>query len=338
MNSLTLRVGLVLSLILLLSPATRPARAGEVPASTLARFSVFGSLHASDIGTETILGHVGPDMNLPRGIGVQTCYWLPLSPEAAAKYVQNWNPTAHPELGVFHHHAFPPGGADFSPLALNPASAPQQWLIDKSKNAVGAAASGELNLTQKEAAALASSDPVTGWRTILTAREADLFATRPYEIGGKTISPVEELRAILTDDPKIRQEMGPILRASGIFGNGGGAPAIHTWELLTADRHATFTLGAAWTSQAGAGGPDARWQVLDVDYYSSAEYDVSATLYEFWPLTVGGKEGSLVWEDDVLASASVSESGGGMEKMAVGSLFLKEVKDSIRLMKADAGK
>ncbi|SDT89299.1 hypothetical protein SAMN05444156_0493 [Verrucomicrobium sp. GAS474] len=320
-----------LALTLLLSA---PLASAVDPFAALDKFSVFTSLQPNSIGADTVLGHASPALGFSKGASVQTCYWLPFAPEAAAKYVQNWNPVPHSSLGVFASG----GQGGYSSLTLSPDSSPQKWLADKSRKATSAAESGDLNLSRKEAEALAqSADPAQGWRAILASREAELFATPPYEMGGKSVSPIDELRALLTDNPKIRQEMSPVFRASGLFGNkgeGAAANLFRHWEFLTAERHGVLTLGASVASP----GSEGSWQLIDVDYYVSGSYNVSATLYEFWPFTVDGKAGSLVWEDDLVASSSVAESGGGMEGMAVTSLFLKEVKEAVKYMKGDAGK
>ncbi|HEY8965539.1 MAG TPA: hypothetical protein VIM58_03790 [Candidatus Methylacidiphilales bacterium] len=328
MKPLVRRFGSVVLALHLLALSGLPGRAADAP-EALAKFSVFTSLRASDIGADTVLGKPGPSLGLSRGVGVQTCYWLPLAPEAAAKFVQMWNPTPHAELGVFAYKF----SSDFSDLSFGGAS-PQQWLAEKSRRAVAALAEGDLNLTKKEAESLAAaSDPAEGWRSILAGREAALYSGAPYEGPGKPVNPGEELRALVSADPKVRQQMGPALRAVGLFGNGGGEPLRH-WEFLTAERHGVLTLGLSAT----AAGEDGSWQLADLDYYSSGSYDVSVTLYSFRPWTVDGKAGSLVWEYDLIASPSVAESGGGMEGMAVASLFQREVKKSVHLMKADAGK
>ncbi len=328
--------------LLALAPSL-PLRADGIP-DALARFSVFDSVQSID--ADTVLGTTGTDFNFNKGLGVQTCYWLPFPPKEAATYVRDWNPSGHPELEIFvHKKTVPPFGAagqedHYLSLTLDPKVSAQKKFFDQSRNAVAAADSGDLNLSKAEAEALAKDpDPAHGWRQILSARALDLFTTRPYETaGGKTISPSLELRGILTDDPKVRQELAPVLRATGLFGNGGKGNAeslASNWEFLVADHHAIVTLGATVVIPAPTPSQPDRWQLCEADYYSSGEYDVSATLCEFWPYTVGGKAGSLVWEDDLLAASSVSESKG-IEKMAFAALFLKEVKASIAFMKADA--
>ena len=125
----------------------------------------------------------------------------------------------------------------------------------------------------------------------------------------------------------VTREFAPLLQRAGLVDGGGAMPPIrptYYWRLFEADHHATLSLGAVYLLQVGD-----RYQLLDLEYYVSGTYYTSATLYEIWPISDGGRTGSLVW-CNVLCSAPALRYAAGIERLASGIILTLEFKKLIR--------
>jgi hypothetical protein len=115
---------------------------------------------------------------------------------------------------------------------------------------------------------------------------------------------------------------------SGVLG-GGPEPF---WELLTADEQGVLTLGASYR-RSGANGTH---QAADALYYASGGYYAGLTLYQMWPVDVGGKPATLIWRGDFISAASIA-SLHGIERVAAESALMRDISKVNSLFRRDTG-
>jgi hypothetical protein len=96
------------------------------------------------------------------------------------------------------------------------------------------------------------------------------------------------------------------------------------------DGQGVVTLGASYV-RAGGNGP---YQAADVLYYASGGYYVALTLYQMWPVTVDGKESTLVWRGDMISSAELATLHG-VERLASESAMMKDISKTVTLLRGD---
>ena len=311
----------------------------------LAGFKQFGEFPKIDIKRlleGEILTQRGPLMNFPNGISSQLCFAVPISPAETVKQLQTWDPTRYPSLKVYASHDLndPSELKEFDSLSLylDPGNRPIRWLWDQTLATT--AHSSDLNLTQIEAVELTrcvgndATAKTMGacWGNLLFARAAGFqrngfTSSLPYEFNSEAVNPVSHLRSLVQEQTLITREFAPLLQRAGLVDGGAALSPLrpsYYWRLFQADHHATLSLGAVYTLHVGD-----RYQQLDLEYYVSGTYYASATLYEIWPISDGGKTGSLVW-CNVLCSAPTLRYASGMERLASGVVLTLEFKKCIR--------
>jgi len=310
------------------------------PVDTVQRLSEFRQVDVARLLAGEILTERGAMMDFPNGISAQTCFAVALPAEEVARRLQVWNPTPHAELKVSAFHALPVPCRveDFTKLQFNSPQRPIRWLLEKTLATTPT--KSVLNLSHSEAAELTGSLAKAAnpqrvadcWAKLLAVRvtafqQQGLAGISPYEVNGKTASPVTQLRALLHDQAGIAVEFTPVLRKIGLLGNSPDATLepFYYWSWFEADHHATLSLGAVYRLAAGE-----RFQVADVEYYVSGDYYTAVTLYEIWPVTGG----ALVWRVDLFA-APMLEYTKGVERLAYEVLMVQDIKQETRYMLDD---
>jgi hypothetical protein len=137
---------------------------------------------------------------------------------------------------------------------------------------------------------------------------------------------------MLREQLVIAHEFLPILKKIGLLGN-ETVPSLtpfYYWTLFDADYHGTISLGAVYQLVV-----DDHFQLVDMEYYVSGNYYTSATLFEVWPIQVGGKPGALVWRGDFFAAPMLAFTKG-TERIAYGALMLQDIKKEIRCFQDEA--
>ena len=161
------------------------------------------------------------------------------------------------------------------------------------------------------------------WADVLSARaRAGRSSQPPYDHTGQNVRPSEELNALLRANDKVGRQFSGVL-------NGGPEPF---WELLTADEQGVLTLGASYR-RSGANGTH---QAADALYYASGGYYAGLTLYQMWPVDVGGKPATLIWRGDFISSASIA-SLHGIERVASESAMMRDISKANSLFRRDTG-
>lgn len=314
------------------------------PVETVKSFSDFPQIDLNRLLGGDILVERGSLMSFPNGISGQTCFAVSLSAGETAKRLQVWDPSPHGDLKVYAFHSLhvPCELTDFQQLDFKSGQYPIRWLLDKTF--ASTSAKSELNLTHDEAQELASCAPkrsepqkVAGcWAKLLFDRasrfqQTGLAGVLPYQVAGETVSPTAQLRTMLLEQLRVAHEFFPILKKIGLLGD-KATPSLtpfYYWTLFDADHHGTLSLGAVYLLAVGD-----HYQLADVGYYVSSNYYTSISLYEVWPIQVGGKSGALVWRGDYFA-AQVLAFTKGTERIAYGALMLQDIKKEIRCFQDD---
>jgi hypothetical protein len=317
---------------------------GEVdPVASLKGFSEFSSVNIQKLLKGEILSEPGALMEFKNGIAAQTCYAVPVSADEVAKKLQLWDPSLHQDLKVFKFHSVnePFAPADFQDVSLKPNQRPIRWLLDKSRATTPT--QSDLNLSKEEAQQLAACtkcnpDPQAVsacWVHLLqhrvkTFQRQGFNGVAPYESNGETMSPATQLRTMLREKSAIATEFAPLLRQSGVLGEQCTLDTpFQYWGMYEADHRAVLNLGAFYLLPLGD-----HYQLMDAQYYVSGVYYSFVTLYEVWPIQIGGQAAALIWRGDFFA-APVLEFTNGFERLAYGAVMLQELKKAIRAFQDD---
>ena len=330
----------VLLLLVFLLTSSTIARADAV--SELASFSIFDKVDLAQLAKSDVKTAHGPPMGNPRFLSTQSCFVSTGSPAQQIEALRKWNPTKHRELKVFLHSDLSanPTPANFSKLQNAPDNSSVRSLVSATQKL-----SPELQISKDEAKKFSSASGGGGgampaavakfWSDVMAARthsfsSGGTSAQPPYDHGGQTIRAGDELNGLLKQQEKIRHQFSSLLGATGI-GRGGGSlnPELY-WELLDVDDQGVVTLGASY-NRAGAGGT---YEAADVLYYASGGYYAALTLYQMWPINLGGKASTLIWRGDMISAASLA-SLHGVERLASESAMMKDISKAVTLFRHD---
>jgi hypothetical protein len=299
------------------------------PAAEMASFSVFNNINVAELAKgEPKVAH-----GLPMSghfISAQSCFVVAGVPARVSEALRQWNPARHSELKVLIHSDLPssPNASSFSRLSSAPNNSAVQALVSATQKL-----SPDLQISKEEEKKFAAVAGATGgaipgpiaaaWADVLSARaRAGRSGQPPYDHTGQNVRPSEELNALLRADDKISRQFSGVL-------NGKGEPF---WELLTADEQGVLTLGASYR-RSGANGT---FQAADALYYASGGYYAGLTLYQMWPVEVGGRPATLVWRGDLISSATIA-SLHGIERVASESALMRDISKADSLFRRDTG-
>jgi hypothetical protein len=303
---------------------TISARAAD-PVAELASFSVFDKIDLAQLARSDVKMAHGTPMNNPRFASVQSVYVAPGTPQQHVAAMDHWNPTGHPELKVFIHIE----GSNFSRLSGAPDNSAVRALA-----AATTKPSNELQISQNEAKKLpvgapaSFSGPVASfWTQVLSERsKTGAGGQPPYDHTGQPIRPGEELRGLIGQQEKIHKQF------SGIVGNALSGAGSKYWELLQVEDTAVVTLGAS----SSKSGPNGTMQAADTLYYASGGYYAGVTLYQLWPVDIGGKPSTLVWRGDMISAAAFAGLHG-IERVASESQMMRDISRAVTLFRRDTG-
>ncbi len=316
--------------------ALLPLAALGDPVSELAGFSVFGKADLGELAHGDIKTAPGPQMNTPRYLSVQSCFVVPQAPGAVIQAMKHFDPTAHRELKVFLHADLPasPNAANFSKLASPPGNSAVKTLQSATEKM-----SSQLQLSQAEAQSYHAGQPVWDfWRDVL-AKRAQSFAAggaraeAPYDHSGAKVQPGSELAGLVRQQGGVQKQFGSFLNSTGLLGGKGSLRPDLYWELLQVEDDGVLTLGASYQRGVSGGG----YQAADGLYYASGGYYVALTLYQLWPVDVGGKPSTLVWRGDFISAASLGELHG-IERIASEGAMKKDISKAVSIFKNEASR
>jgi hypothetical protein len=314
------------SLLFLVALAVSNAVAAD-PAADLASFSVFNNVNIAELAKgEPKVAH-GPPLG-GHAISAQSVFVVAGVPARVSEALRQWNPARHPELKVMIHSDLSgsPSAANFSRLSSAPDNSAVRALVAATQKL-----SPELQISKEEEkkfAAVSGATTMAGpmaaaWADVLSARARAGRSSQPsYSHTAQNVRPSEELNSLLGANDQVKA------RFSGVLGGGGE----HYWELLTADEMAVLTLGASYRRS----GSNGTYQAADALYYASGGYYAGLTLYQLWPVDVGGRPATLVWRGDFISSAEVA-SLHGIERVASESAMMRDISKAVSLFRRDTG-
>jgi hypothetical protein len=304
-------------------------------ASELASFSVFDKVDLAALANNPSVVHGTPMSG--SYISAQSACVIAAPPARVADALRRWNPASHSELKVLIHSDLPSSAApaNFSRLSSAPGNSAVQSLVSATVKG-----STDLQISNEEAKKLPTSGaamagPVANfWAGVLSGRarafsSGGTRAQPPYDHTGRAVRPAEEFSGLLQQQDKIRKQFSGLIDSTG-SGHGGAEPF---WELLTADEQGVLTLGASYRRPASSGS----FQAADVLYYASGGYYVGLTLYQMWPVDIGGKPSTLVWRGDFISSATIAGLHG-IERVASESAMMRDISKAVSAFKRDIGR
>ena len=306
------------------------------PITEMGTFSVFGKIDLGELANGAVKTAAGAPMNTPRYLSVQSCFVIPKPPAKVIEAMKQFDPSAHHELKVYLHSDLPasPAAANFSKLANPPSNS-----AVKSLTAATEKMSPELQLSRAETQKFSSGQPVFAfWTDVLTKRAQDFVARgaageAPYDHTKEAVQPGRELSSLVRQQDKINRQFAGFLGNTGFGGGKGSLKPDLYWELLEVEDEGVLTLGASYTRATGAGG----FQAADGLYYASGGYYVALTLYQMWPVDLGGRASTLVWRGDFISAASLGELHG-VERLASEGAMKKDISKAVNVFQREAGR
>ncbi|HEX4085557.1 MAG TPA: hypothetical protein VHY22_11640 [Chthoniobacteraceae bacterium] len=307
------------------------------PAGELAASSVFPPVDLNALAGGRVLTARGASLSSTRDMSVQALYLVHAPVARAVELHRNWDAQRHPELKVYLHHDFSthPTIADFS-LPLPGNSAVKKLMAATAK----LPSMDDLQLSKAEAGMYKGGGDSAArdfWTQVLFKR-ATAFLSRglagepAYESADGAARVSEEVSRLLGAQPKLRAAFRPIIEKSPLGGGVGSLPLSPYWELFDVEGEGAFSLGASCNTAVGDGA-----QMLDLQYYASGGYYVYFTLYQLWPVSVGGKPATLVWRVDSLSSLSFSDLGP-FDRKGAGVAMMRDIERMVGFFQKDSGR
>ncbi|HEY2103101.1 MAG TPA: hypothetical protein VGH08_07600 [Chthoniobacterales bacterium] len=310
------------------------------PLAELSSFSVFDKVDLAALAKGDPKTAHGQPMSNPRYLSVQSCYVAPGAPSQHLEALRSWNPAPHRELKVILHFDVPgsPTESAFAKIKSAPDIAPVRAFV-----AATTKMSPDLQLSRDEAAKWKGGEGALNgtmgdfWMSVLAGRarafvSGGTSALPPYDHAGSPVRAGDELNGLLREQGKIRKQFSGFLESTGI---GRGAASLRPelyWEMLNVDDVAAVALGGFYSRPSGSAA-----QAADTFYYASGGFYAGLTLYQMWPVDIGGRASTLVWRGDMIASASLA-SLHGVEKLASESAMMKDVAKSITVFRKESAR
>lgn len=320
--------------------ALHPVAWAADPVAELSSFSVFQGIDPAQLLKGDVKTARGPAMDSSKQLSVQSCYVVPGSPQKALDTLLNWDPTRHSELHVFLHSDLPasPTPAAFTRLSSAPNNDAVRTLVKQSQKL-----GPEIQISQEEAKKFTPGGEAKGsfpaalqtsWANVLAGRAQEFAAggaahESSYNHAGGDVRPGAELSGLLRSQGKIQKQFSPFLSESGVIGGKASLKTEGYWELIQVDNDGVLTLGS-FANKPVSGG----FQAVDLLYYASGGYYVALTLYQMWPVQIGGQAATLVWRGDLISSATLA-SLHGIDKLASESAMMKDIARAVNLLKRD---
>jgi hypothetical protein len=212
-------------------------------------------------------------------------------------------------------------------------------MVNSTYNYTAGSDSLQLNPSEQQRVAAILGQPhskqgvVDLWSQILAGRVTDYLngniASAAYVSSSANINPVTEARTLLRSDPKIFAEFHPMLTGTPVYGAHRTTPAQLYYECFDIENTAAFGTGAVYLANS----PSTILRA-DVEYFVSSGIYTSVELEQLWPVTIGGKAGTLVWRSDMVSTVNVAYLHG-TERLASGMLMLQDVKQAIDAFRSE---
>jgi hypothetical protein len=334
MNSASLRSGVAVFLLGLF--ATLSAQADPNLG-----FTAFAGADLAPLADGKVLQARGGLIDFERGVTAQSLYFIAAPPQTVEDKLSTWNPASHSDLQVWLHRSLPPHPTanDFSGLADLPDNISVNNMISATFSYTAGSDSLQLNPAEAQRVIAAQAQGkskaavVAIWSQLLAGRAADYLsgslADAQYKSNTALILPLAEARSLLHSDPKIFAEFHPLLAGTPMFNQHKTSPFALYYECFDIENTAALGTGALYHAVSPQ-----TIEHADVEYFVSSGIYTSVELEQLWPVTIGGKAGTLVWRTDMVSTVNVAYLHG-TERLASGMLMLQDVKQAIDAFRSE---
>lgn len=310
-------------------------------------FTSFTGVDINNLDGGAVLQKPGGLISFPRGIITQALYVVNAQPAQVQAMLIHWKPASHPELSVWLHESLPahPTATDFSGLGTLPDNSSVNKLLTATTQLDAANPSLQVNKEEAQliatAAAATGTDPKTlflnSWSQILAGRVANFLAGKAgadhFVVSGGDIPNLGELKSLLHSDPKVYGQFQRFFNQTPLKSGSGSAtrlvPADLYYECFDIEGAAALGTGAVYQ----AAGPTSI-QSADFEYYINSGIYASIELEQMWPVTVNGKNETLVWREDLISAPNIAYLHG-TERIASGMVMLQDVKQAIDAFRSE---
>lgn len=339
-----------MGVLLTLSPSLLSAADPQATISTYSQMKI----DLDELASGNVQVGRGTPLRSALGLATQAAY-LAKHPVAFTKdFLVNWDPSAHPEMGTYLSFSFKNGeDPKFDQFKFTRTDRPTKLLMEytlKIRNHTD-----DLFLNPDELESLKASMAALPekqldspafqtvashfWTNVLKTRfelykKGGLPALPINELGGRKFSVMSEIRSMLNDAPAIRERFKDVLDETCLKTTPGEpmVPALYYWQMFKADTIATVCLGAIYTAET----PDSV-HILDMQFYVSNSYLTTITLFDLFPVQVGGQECTLIWRTDFVSAPDFAGLRG-VEQMAAGMIMSQSLKQAVQYFIDDINK
>jgi len=303
-------------------------------------FTAFSNVDVNSLTDGKIMQARGGLLDFQRAITAQSLYVLNASPAQVQDKLLHWNPANHAELKVWFHKSIPAKStvADFLDLKSLPDNSSVDYLLNATANLDPA-----LQLSKSETQLIGpirTAHPkdrkailVDFWSQVLAGRSAHFLSGNAgadnYIVSGGDIQPLSEIKSLFQSNPKVYQQYKSLLSQTPVESSTQAVPADVYFECFDVEGGATLGTGVSYQAVNGSS-----IQLMDIEFYDSSSLYVSIELEQLWPVTVNGKNETLVWRNDLVSTANVAYLHG-TERLASGMIMLQDVKQGINAFRAE---
>jgi hypothetical protein len=337
---------LVKSTFLSLAIGSMAISAGRADTSADLAFTDFGNANVDSLASGQVLQARGGLLDFQRGITSQALYVIDAPVDTVRQKLTSWNPASHSELKVWLHRSLPakPTAADFDLKSL-----PDNSSVNYDVNATAKLDPNNpsLQVDKSEAQMIASrhgSDARTqfenSWSQILAARCARFlsgnFSADQYVISGGDINSLFEIKSLLRSDAKVYQRFHSLLVNTPVYNSNKAVPIDLYYECFDVEGGASLGTGAVYQSQINGAAvqPGAPVLSADIEYFLNNGIYVSIELEQLLPVTINGRNETLVWRDDLVSTSNIAYLHG-TERLASGMIMLQDVKQAIDAFRSE---
>jgi hypothetical protein len=311
-------------------------------------FTSFQNVDVNSLAGGTVLQARGGLITFPRGITTQSLYIVDAQPTDVQKKLVNWDVASHSDLKVWLHKSGLPANAtaaNFTDLANVPNNSSMQFQIDST--AKFNPDSPSLQVSKQEAQLIAATaaqekDPkalfAKAWGQILSGRINQFMAgngsAEVDNVAGGDIHPLSDVKSLLHSDIKVYGEYQKLLNqtpAKALAGSSAAklTPADIYCDIFDVQGYAAMGTGAIYQAPLGTA-----IQSVDMEYYTNYGVYCTVELEQMWPITVNGKNETLVWRDDLVSAPNIA-SLHGVDRLGAGMIMLQETKDGIDAFRSE---
>ena len=308
-------------------------------------FTAFSNVDVNAMAGGKLLQVRGGLLPFERGITSQSLFIIDATPAQVQDKLVHWNPASHSKLDVWIHQPLPlkPTVADFAGLATLPDNSSVNYQINTTakldpKNPALLMDKNEAQLiTQLQAQKLDKKALfVAFWSQVLNGR-VNYFLNgkldvESYATGDGEIHVLGEINSLLRSDAKVYAEFHSLLVNTPVYSSTKASPAALYYDCFDVQGYGVLGTGAVFQAPKGNA-----IQSVDIEYFTNSSLYTTIELEKIWPITVNGKNVSLVWREDLVSTPNISYLHG-VERLASNMLMLQEVQTAVEAFRSEFAK